>query len=292
MDILQTISSTNWFENFPKELCSSAITAVEEGKVIHFPELAFLLEVHEKKFLSAHYANPKSKNISYEPQKGQVRGVIGTPADQEKIKAMLKRFAWHAKELVTRLLPQYSSAIQQGRTSFRPVEISYRKVSYRKDDSRLHIDAFPATPNQGRRLLRVFSNINPNKEGRIWRVGEPFEDVAKRFLPQIRKPIPGTNFLLKAVGLTKSKRTQYDHIMLKMHNKMKADLQYQKTVPQAEINFASGTSWIVMTDSVSHAGISGQHVLEQTFYLPVEGMLQQQHAPIKILERLLNAQLD
>src|SRR3546814_5569584 len=78
------------------------------------------------------------------------------------------------------------------------------------------VDAFPSVPNHGNRILRVFSNINPHGKSRIWRLGEPFEEVAKRFLPQIRMPLKATSILLKALNITKSKRTLYDHYMLKM----------------------------------------------------------------------------
>ena len=64
------------------------------------------------------------------------------------------------------------------------MQVSTRKQSVRADDRRLHVDAFPSRPNYGERILRVFTNVNPDGEPRVWRVGEPFEDVAPRFLPR------------------------------------------------------------------------------------------------------------
>ena len=115
------------------------------------------------------------------------------------LKAMLHRFSEKAEPLIYNLLPPYASAIQLGRTSFRPVEIEGRSTSYRKDDTRLHVDAFPATPNQGRRILRVFTNINPDGKTRHWRVGEPFSMVASRFLPLACKQWPGSALSVKMV---------------------------------------------------------------------------------------------
>ena len=63
---------------------------------------------------------------------------------------------------------------------------SGRAVSWRKDDSRLHVDAFPSRPNHGERILRVFCNVNPHGEDRVWRVGEPFEAMARTLLPRVR----------------------------------------------------------------------------------------------------------
>ena len=74
--------------------------------------------------------------------------------------------------------------------------------------------------------------------------------------------------------------------MLQIHDRMKADLNYQTTVSQQSIHFTPGSSWIVQTDQVSHAAMSGQHVLEQTFYLPVTAMVNPALSPLRVLEKL------
>ncbi len=286
MDLLQTFAISNWTEKFSGELQAHATNTVENGKLIFFPQLEFALQAKEKLLLSPAYANPKSKNISFDYQTSKLRGALGSNSEQESLKELLQRFSVQAKLLVHALFPCYINALQQGRTSFRPVEIKDRESSYRKDDTRLHVDAFPATPNQGRRILRVFSNINPHGQDRVWRVGEPFEKVATHFLPKIRRQLPGSGSLLKALRITKSKRAKYDHYMLKLHDHMKADLHYQKNAQQSEIRFPPASSWIVMTDHVSHAAMFGQHALEQTFYLPVAAMQNELLSPLRVLERL------
>lgn len=281
----------NWHENFSKAEQEESIVALETGQILFFPSLSFVIEEEEKIFLSPHYANPKTKNISFNAQVNRVRGAQVNAEEYTLLRNMLNRYATYSSHLITALFPQYSHAILQGRTSFRPVEISNRTTSYRKDDTRLHIDAFPATPNQGQRLLRVFCNVNPFGQARIWRVGEPFEQVARRFLPKINKPLPMIASLLHLLKLTKSLRSDYDHIMLQIHNQMKYDLDYQREATQSEINFFPGSSWIVQTDQVSHAAMAGQFLLEQTFYLPVHAMRDPTQAPLKVLERLTGRQL-
>ena len=101
-------------------------------------------------------------------------------------------------------------------------------TSWRKDDTRLHVDSFPSNPMRGRRLLRVFHNLNPNGQPRSWRVGEPFEDFARRFLPAIARPLPGSAAVLHALHITKSRRSAYDHYMLQLHDRVKADMAYQR----------------------------------------------------------------
>jgi hypothetical protein len=207
------------------------------------------------------------------------------------LQKFLGRFAEHAKGLMNHLLPTYAPALEWGRTSYRPVQISNRATSARKDDRRLHVDAFPASPNGGKRIIRVFSNINPKNEGRVWRVGEAFETVAKTFLPRVKKPFPGKAQLLKTLRITKQFRSLYDHYMLQMHDRMKMDGDYQKRAQQTEVHFPAGCSWIVQTDQVSHAALKGQYVLEQTFYLPVEAMVDPGRSPLRVLEGLLGREL-
>src|SRR5262245_64954965 len=74
----------------------------------------------------------------------------------------MRRFSDAAAALVHTLLPGYRATITRGRASFRPAEIAGRASTWRKDDTRLHVDSFPATPTGGRRILRVFTNVNPN----------------------------------------------------------------------------------------------------------------------------------
>jgi hypothetical protein len=255
------------------------------------PQLSFALLPHESKFLSPAFADSKAKNISFNRSKNSLRCAAISPTDHENLKVMLLRFSHYAEKLIQHLLSPYARSLELGRTSYRPVEISGRPTSYRKDDTRLHVDAFPATPNQGRRILRVFTNINPHGHDRVWRVGENFLDVARQFLPSVSAQQFGKAALLKLMKMTKTRRSEYDHIMLQIHDQMKANLQYQKNAPQTEIRFAPGTSWIVQTDHVSHAAMSGQYVLEQTFYLPVNAMVDPDRSPLRTLEKLLRKKL-
>jgi hypothetical protein len=285
MSILKEINSDNWTSSFSSEINQDAVNAIEQGCILHLPKLAFELLSTEKEFLSPAFAEPKAKNISLNHSTQLLRCAHCSIEQYNRLKIMLQRFSEYATQLVHTLLVPYKNELQLGRTSFRPVEIAGRASSYRKDDTRLHVDAFPATPNQGRRILRVFTNINPEGQARHWRVGESFSEVVTRFLSLTSKQWPGSAALLKWLGITKSKRTAYDHLMLQIHDKMKADLHYQKTVSQQSIYFAPGSSWIVQTDHVSHAAMSGQHVLEQTFYLPVQAMVNPALSPLRILEK-------
>ncbi|TAK76959.1 MAG: 3-deoxy-D-manno-oct-2-ulosonic acid (Kdo) hydroxylase [Gammaproteobacteria bacterium] len=290
--MLEIFATHEWNDAFSDSLRQQAIQNLEHGKILYFPALAFSLLPEEHLFLSPDIADPHAKNVSYHPTLRKLWGVQRlTDAERIQLQSMLDRFSRYAQQLIHALLPHYREQLTLARTSFRPVQISQRKTSYRKDDKRLHVDAFPSAPNQGKRILRVFCNINPQGEDRVWRVGEPFETVANRFIPQLRKPFPGSAFALRLLKITKSYRTLYDHYMLQLHDCMKADDHYQQQAAQQEIRFPPGSTWIVQTDHVSHAAMQGQHVLEQTFYLPVEAMDDASCSPLRILEKILKQPL-
>ncbi len=288
--MLHTFSTQKWNETFTDAEQQQTIQSLENGGIIFFPELKFVLTEQEQQFLSPDIADPHAKNISYHADKLWGMQHLSDTGHQQ-LKSMLARFSHDAHEFIKATLPQYAKHLIIARTSYRPVQICGRVTSYRKDDKRLHVDAFPSAPNQGKRILRVFCNINPHGEERVWRVGEPFDKVARQFLPKINRPIPGSASLLRLLKITKSYRTAYDHYMLQMHNRMKADENYQKRAEQQEIRFPSGSTWIVQTDDVSHAAMQGQYVLEQTFYLPVTAMRDQSRSPLRILERILKQEL-
>jgi hypothetical protein len=122
-------------------------------------------------------------------------------------------------------------------------------------------------------------------------MGGPFADYAGRALPRLRPPPPGASAILAWAGVTKGRRARYDWLMLALHDKLKADQDYQGAGCRLETAFPAGSSWIVFTDQVVHAAIEGQHALEQTFYLPVSAMDNPELAPLRILERLAGRKL-
>lgn len=290
--MLQTYDLAEWQSPVAPTITTEALFALETGKVIYLPKLAFDFLDHEQIFLATQYSSPKSKNISYHPEHIALQGAICTKTEHMQLCRLMQRYAVYCKQLVCNLLPEYKNLLQQGRISFRPIEIMGRKpASYRKDDTRLHVDAFPATPMLGKRILRVFTNVNPDNKPRVWRLGAPFPKVVEYFHRKLRKPFQGTASSLYLLKITKEKRTLYDHYMLQLHNAMKADEAYQQQVPQLEFQFPSGSSWIVYTDQVSHAAMSGQYVLEQTFYLPGMAIKNADHSPQAILEKHLQRKL-
>jgi hypothetical protein len=268
------------------------IRAVEAGKVLHFPQRPFALLPHETAFLTPAVRDPKVRNISLDDS-GRLKGTLLEGERRAQLAAMVGRFRDEAHALVGALLPAYadSGALRAAPTSYRPAQVETRAQSWRADDRRLHVDAFPSRPNYGERILRVFTNINPDGQPRVWRVGEPFETVAAHFLPRL-KPYSRTQArLLRLLRVTKSLRSEYDHLMLQLHDAMKSDPDYQRNAQQLTMPFAPGAVWVCFSDQTSHAVMSGQYMLEQTFHLPADAQYDTASSPLAILTRLTNRSL-
>jgi hypothetical protein len=264
------------------------IAALEAGKVLYFPNFGqhgFAPQKEELALFREDIRDPKIRNISLDPS-GNLKGVVGDEATQALAAGMIGRFRAQAEGLLGNLVPRYTEHLRRGSVSFRPSVVENRVQSWRADDRRLHVDAFPSRPNRGERLLRVFTNVNLEGVPRVWRVGEPFEDVAKRFLPRVKKYVPWQAKALNALGVTKSLRSEYDHLMLQLHDSMKSDLDYQKNAPQETVGFPPGSAWVVFSDQASHAAMSGQYMLEHTLQLSPMQQYDKESSPLAILTRL------
>ena len=261
------------------------IAALEAGKVLVFPRLGFELLASERALLTPALLAPQVRNISLDAQ-DQIKGVAGDAATQRAAAAMVGRFRAQAQQLVHGLLPHYTPALRLAPTSYRPAKVETRVQSWRADDKRMHIDAFPSRPNYGERILRVFANVNPDGAPRVWRVGEPFEDVARRFLPRAKRYSGWQAKVMRTLRVTKSLRSEYDHLMLQLHDGMKSDLAYQNDAPQQTVPFPAGAVWVCFSDQTSHAVMAGQYMLEQTLHLPAARQYNPQSSPLAILSRL------
>ena len=266
------------------------IEAVEDGKVLYFPRLAFELSADERSLLKPELLAEGVRNISWDAQRG-LKGVAGDDKVQAVVGELVSRFASQATQLVHGLFPAYAPHLRAAPASLRPRSVSSRKQSVRADDKRLHVDAFPSRPNYGERILRVFANVNPHGEARVWRVGEAFEDVANRFVPQATPYSRWQARALNALHITKSLRSEYDHLMLQIHDRMKADEDYQRHSPQVTMCFPPGTAWVCFSDQTVHAAMSGQFMMEQTFHLPAARQYDPHASPLAVLGRIVGRPL-
>nr|WP_314542059.1 Kdo hydroxylase family protein [uncultured Massilia sp.] len=267
------------------------IAALEAGKVLYFPNFGsydkagFAPQKEELALFREDIRDPKVRNISLSAS-GDLKGVAGDDAAKALAAGMIGRFRAEAEALVGNLVPRYGEHLRRGATSFRPSVVQNRVQSWRADDRRMHVDAFPSRPNRGERLLRIFTNVNLEGAPRVWRVGEPFEDAARRFLPKLKPYVGWQAKALNMLGVTKSLRSEYDHLMLQLHDAMKSDLDYQKNAPQVSFGFPPGCAWVCFSDQTSHAVMSGQYMMEHTLQLSPMQQYDKESSPLAILTRL------
>ena len=263
---------------------------LERGKVLFFSHVPFDFPDVDREFLLSQKQTGSRfhKNISYRPGKDLLKGVDDNSPDRERMNAIMRDFSAAVNKFVSQFLAPYAGKMKLDFASFRPLEEQGRDLSLHKRNDLLHVDAFPSRPTHGARILRVFANINPSV-GRVWNVGEPFHD----FLPKLmrKKKIGPSNSLGRAlahmaskIGLPMPDRSPYDDFMLHLHDWLKENADFQKNSPKQELIFPPGSAWMVYTDGVPHAAMSGQYAVEQTFIIPREALVTPQVAPCQVLE--------
>ncbi len=262
---------------------SQHITHLESGGVLYLPQLSFKLDTPD--LFNPAICDAKKKNISYDYQTQKLGGISAYNPHQSQLQIMMQAYASYARSLIDTMLPEYEASVRWGRTSYRPIEIIGRQRSKRQDDTRVHVDAFPSTPVQGWRILRVFCNVNPDNKPRVWHLGDSFTNVLHQFAPQLSPYQAFKAKLLHRFQITKTLRTAYDHYMLQLHDHMKLNDTYQSALQKTQMDFAAKSTWVVFTDQVSHAALNGQYLLEQTFYLPISAMATPKLSPFKQMEQ-------
>lgn len=276
--------------NIGTNISLSSTRALEKGLVIYLPEDGFICTKEDAELFTDQILAPKEKNISYQIKSKKLSGIHkkhqGTTI-QVQAADMMQRFAEYSKSLISTLFPKYEGYYTMGRTSYRPAQVANRRTSLLKDDSKLHVDAFSSSPINGQRILRVFANINPHQQPRIWNIGESFDEVLAAFASYFTAYNQFKSYAMHLCRITKTRRSAYDHYMLELHNNMKLNEHYQNGVTKQNIAFPSNTSWIAYTDQVSHAALSGQFLLEQTFYLPVDALENKKTSPLMKLKKLM-----
>lgn len=268
-----------------------ALDAIERGAVVAFPKLRFDIGESERRFLTGPPSIGKSRTISFDFATGRIHGSRLGGDDLCDLAAILTRFDRAACQLIGELFPRYRRYMIVGRASFRSIDIETgatlrRRLDHRSADRRLHVDAFATRPSGGLRILRIFSNVNPESRPWVWRIGEPFPSFAARLLPGVRRMMPGEAWLLEALHVTRGRRTEYDHLMLALHDRPQKDGHPQTRAQSATLSFKANTTWVAFTDQVPHADLTGQHVLEQTFLVNPAGLRAPERAPLAVLEGL------
>ena len=276
---------------------SGAVRCAEElerGNILFFPRSPFPLPATERDFLLDQKQTGAGfhKNIAYRPAEDRLTGMGKMAAPETKhLKSILRAYSDWAEGFLGQWMPEYARNWKRDFASYRSIEEQGRAARTTARNDLAHVDAFPTRPTHGDRILRVFTNINPVK-GRVWITSETFAGLAERFARQVgipAAPAAGAQSftrLAKALGIRQWTRSPYDSFMLRFHDFLKENTEFQEQCIKQRWEFPPGSCWICYTDMVSHAVLSGQFALEQTFIISRKAMVLPQQSPIRILERI------
>jgi len=287
--------SSGWAGGDPLSRARHYCDELERGQLLFFTAPPFALPQEDIKFLvSLKPADSRlHKNISYRPEEDMLRG-FGDDAHETQVHDVMRRYAGAVKSFVSTFLAPYAGKFQMDYASFRPLEEQGRDLSLHKRNDLLHVDAFPSRPTRGGRILRVFTNVNPD-QSRIWVIAERFPELARRFAKDagLDQFANATDMFrswkrqLRDLGLPVVDRAPYDKFMLHFHDWLKEHGTFQESKEGKEqIEFPPMSTWLVYTDGVPHSALSGQFAMEQTFIVPVEALVTPEAAPIRVLEKM------
>lgn len=269
--------------------------ALESGQILLFCEPPFALPAADQKFLLAQeWAELRlHKNVSYRPTENVLKGVSGSKETIDRLRQIFRSYSGAVIDFVAKFLEPYAGKCTIDFSSFRPFEEERRGLPLHKRNDLLHVDAFPSRPTHGGRILRVFTNLNP-KRPRVWNTTEPFEALARQYAADAGlQRFAEQSWVSRTVqdmggrlGFRGMGRAPYDMFMLGFHDYLKEKTDFQKDCPKTRLEFPPLATWLVLTDGVAHAVMSGQYALEQTFLIWPEALVAPEYAPYRILEKL------
>ena len=281
--------------------------SLERGSVVFFPESPVPVpDMEDLNFIRQELPDLlRGKNISYHPEIDQIRGL--DEADPE-VAARVRRILVGMSDNIAQFLAQNAPRLVEnwtvGTCSFRPIEEQGRKLDAHASNELVHVDAGAYGATNGDRILRFFVNVNPT-EDRVWATKGSFPELFQRHgeQAQLVSASAGNNFLTKGpvdharTGLINTlakvvpvlkvlDSSPYDRVMRKFHNYMKDTPAFQQeTQGHEEFRFPPFSAWMVFTDMVSHACLSGQYAFVHTSIVPLDNCRLPDMAPMNILRQ-------
>jgi len=257
--------------------------ALERGRIVHFARCPIPLpSAEDQEFLRTGLASwLRRKNVSYYPGARKLAGVDAPRSAVDRARRVLSEHSGRVQELLRSGMPGFTRDWVPGTSSFRPVEEQGRGLSPHASNELIHVDAGAYGATHGDRILRFFVNLNPSTE-RVWISKGTFAELLQKHGEEagVRRggldpklPERALSGLLRlgrrALPMARVIETSpYDRRMRSFHNWMKDTPAFQEP-PHQRFSFAPFSAWMVLTDGVSHACISGQHALVDTFLIPL-----------------------
>jgi hypothetical protein len=273
---------------------ATLMTRLERGEVVTFPTAPFPLPQGGALSLLCELRTAAlSKNISYDPVSKRLAGFVAQGRVQpDALAPIFADFSRDVTAWLASVLPAYGDALIADRATFRSEEEATRRLRLTARNDLLHVDAFPNRPSLGRRILRVYVNVNPS-EPRVWATSEPFAKLLERYGERAGLPGAQRGGWLEQLGEGvrgifrpgKMRRSAYDLFMLRFHDFLKQNDEFQEKAPKRLWSFEPGAVWLAMTDACSHAVLRGRFALEHSYFVPQQVLALPDESPAALLER-------
>lgn len=290
------IQGADWLDSRARQVCQD----LELGHIVFLPRSPIEIPQADREILLGRKQSSSAyhKNIAYRPSEDRVTGLEpGELREADDLKRILREYSRQSTDFISCFLSPYQRNWKLDFASFRPIEEKGRPARLHARNDLLHFDSFPTRPTNGARILRFFTNINP-AESRVWLTSQTFEAFGPqlvkdhRLLSSLNGPfVRRVRSLVRALHISRTVRCSYDDFMHCCHNAMKEDANFQENTPKHRWEFPPNSSWMVFTDCVSHAVLSGQYALEQTFLVSRTALVEPQRSPLAILENLAGRSL-
>ena len=261
--------------------------ALERGDILFFPDGGFEIPAAVRTALMGATQDARSfhKNIAYKPHLDKVTGLVDR-SEAAVVGGAMREYSQCALAFMTRILPDYARAWKVDYASFRSIEEQGRELPLVKRNDLLHVDAFPTRPVFGDLILRCFTNVNA-EQSREWMTSDPFAILAKQQAADAGLGrFAGMSKLRRSATRLITHRSPYDSFMLHFHDWLKGNSEYQEGCPKYRFALPPGSTWLVFTDMVPHAVLSGRLALEQTVIVARESLADPANAPSAILEQI------
>jgi hypothetical protein len=280
--------------------------ALEAGQVVYFERCPIALPTErDLEWLRGGLGGKlRAKNLSYHPESDSVPRFDADGETRIRVENLLRAHGKRVAEFWQRVVPDFVRGCTYGTTSFRPAEEKGRNLKPRSSNELVHIDAGAYGATNGARILRFFVNVHPDRE-RVWGTKGSFEQLmsrnpalwhaargGKRRVPVHKGPF---DRLYSGAVAAASKiyplfrvidSSPYDRSMRRIHNYMKETESFRQDASDyMEIRFPPGSAWMVFTDGISHAALTGQYAFISTALIPLANCRHFEHTPYGILSQ-------
>ena len=208
---------------------------VESGHVLAFPHLA-VRRSRRASGASSIRAGPtrRRRTSRCAGPRASCAAPPARPTTSRRCAAMIVRYAEQSEALALRLFPHYRGHLRRGNTSFRPTDVAGPRAQLAPGRHPAARRRLPVEPDAGHAAAARLLQRQPERRGRAGgasasRSRRTRGATSARSAGRCRAR-PGC---WRRSASPSGAAPSYDHLMLQLHDRAKADLEFQRSAPQA-----------------------------------------------------------